>query len=179
MRAPLTSHPRFKRQPIFGQICANGPHTNANRTFSCRISLGRLDKQRPLIGVSLRRELSTGIAPVMGDRVELQQVIINLAMNGMQAMAAVAERPRDLLIRSQQDGKHVVVAISDSGTGIAPERAERLFASFFTTKPDGMGMGLSICRSIIEAHGGQLWASQNAGPGATFQFTLPCVERRE
>ena len=106
-------------------------------------------------------------------------MIINLAMNGMQAMAAVAERPRDLLIRSQQDGKHVVVAISDSGTGIAPERAERLFASFFTTKPDGMGMGLSICRSIIEAHGGQLWASQNAGPGATFQFTLPCVERRE
>jgi C4-dicarboxylate-specific signal transduction histidine kinase len=128
--------------------------------------------------VSLRRELSIGIAPVLGDRVELQQVIINLALNGMQAMATVADRPRDLLVRSRQDGGHVVVAVCDAGTGIAPEHVERLFASFFTTKPDGMGMGLSICRSIIEAHGGRLWASQNAGAGATFQFTLPCVERQ-
>lgn len=123
--------------------------------------------------VSLRRELSSPLTLVLGDRIQLQQVIINLLMNGMEAMAAVADRPHDLLIRSCQNADHVLVAVQDSGIGIEPENADRLFSSFFTTKPDGMGMGLSICRSIIEAHEGQLWASGNTGPGATFQFTLP------
>jgi PAS domain S-box-containing protein len=131
--------------------------------------------QRELIehGVSLRRERSPAPAPVMGDRVELQQVLINLVMNGMEAMAAVTDRPRDLLIRTQQEGDQVLVAIKDAGTGIEPETADRLFSSFFTTKPGGMGMGLSICRSIIDAHGGRMSAASNTGPGATFQFTLP------
>jgi signal transduction histidine kinase len=123
-------------------------------------------------GVAVRCELAPEISPVLGDRVALQQVIINLVMNGMEAMAAVADRPRNLFIRSQQNADRVAIAVQDCGVGIAPENAERLFSSFYTTKPSGMGMGLSICRSIIEAHGGKLWASPNAGPGATLQFTL-------
>jgi PAS domain S-box-containing protein len=124
-------------------------------------------------GVAMRRELSSEIPAVLGDRVELQQVIINLAMNGMEAMSAVVDRQRDLIIRSQHTTDEVLVAVQDSGVGIAPESVDQLFDSFYTTKPSGMGMGLSICRSIIEAHGGKLWASPNNGPGATFQFTLP------
>jgi PAS domain S-box-containing protein len=131
--------------------------------------------QREVIehGVAMRRELAPNIAPVLGDRVELQQVIINLVMNGMEAMSSVANGKRDLMIRSQQNIDEVLVAVEDSGVGIAPENVDRLFNSFYTTKPSGMGMGLSICRSIIEAHGGKLWAASNSGPGATFQFTLP------
>ncbi len=131
--------------------------------------------QREVIdhGVAMRRELSLEIAPVLGDRVALQQVIINLVMNGVEAMSSVADRERDLLIRSRQHTDEVIVAVQDSGIGIAPDKVDRLFNSFYTTKPGGMGMGLSICRSIIEAHGGKLWALSNSGPGATFQFTLP------
>jgi C4-dicarboxylate-specific signal transduction histidine kinase len=122
--------------------------------------------------VSLRRDLAPALPPVLGDRVQLQQVIINLVLNAMEAMASVTNRPRDLTIRAGRDGDRVLVAIADSGTGIDPDRIDRLFGSFYTTKPGGLGMGLSICRSIIEAHGGKLWASPNVGPGATFQFTL-------
>jgi PAS domain S-box-containing protein len=125
--------------------------------------------------VSLQRDLPSNLPLVLGDRVQLQQVIINLMMNAIEAMASVTERPRNLVIRSRQDGDHVLVAVQDAGTGIDPDRIDRLFGSFYTTKPGGLGMGLSICRSIIEAHGGKLWASSNAGPGATFQFTLQSV----
>jgi signal transduction histidine kinase len=98
-------------------------------------------------------------------------------MNGMEAMAPVTDRPRELKIRSQRETDDaVLVAVQDSGVGIDPERVDRLFNAFFTTKPSGMGMGLSICRSIIEAHGGKLWASRNVGTGATFQFTLPAYQ---
>jgi C4-dicarboxylate-specific signal transduction histidine kinase len=124
--------------------------------------------------VSLRLDLATDLPPVRGDRVQLQQVIINFLVNGIQAMAAVDERGRELMVRSRRAAGHqALVAVQDSGTGIDPENAGRLFDAFFTTKPNGMGLGLSICRSIIEAHGGRLWASRNVGPGATFQFTLP------
>ena len=124
--------------------------------------------------VSLRLELAPTLPAVLGDRVQLQQVIINLLVNGMEAMAPITDRPREMVVRSQLDGSgQVLVAVQDSGVGIDPENAKQLFNAFFTTKPSGMGMGLSICRSIIEAHGGTLWASRNAGPGATFQFTLP------
>ena len=114
---------------------------------------------------------------MLGDRVQLQQVIINLLINAIQAMAPVTDRPRELLIRSRtHEAGQVLVEVQDSGIGIEPENLDRLFSTFFTTKPDGMGMGLSICRSIIEAHGGQVWVSRNAGPGITFQFTLPSTQ---
>ena len=117
---------------------------------------------------------------VLGDRVQLQQVVINLLMNGLEAMAPVTDRPREMLIRSQpHEAGEVLVAVQDSGIGIDSANAERLFNAFFTTKPSGMGMGLSICRSIIEAHGGRLSASGNVGPGATFQFALPAYRQAE
>ena len=129
--------------------------------------------------VSLRLDLATALPPVLGDRIQLQQVIINLLTNGIQAMATVADRPCELLIQSQEhESDLVLVAVQDTGIGIEPEHESQLFNAFFTSKPDGMGMGLSICRSIIEAHGGRIWASRNAGPGATFQFTLPSIQER-
>jgi signal transduction histidine kinase len=129
--------------------------------------------------VSLRTDLASALPTVLGDRVQLQQVMINLVINGMEAMAPVTDRPRELLIRSQHEADQVLLAVQDSGTGIDPDNADRMFAAFFTTKPSGMGMGLSISRSIIEAHGGRLWASPNAGPGATFQFSLPTDSKGE
>ncbi len=133
-------------------------------------------EQREMLNqqVSLRTEFESALPPVLGDRVQLQQVVINLVMNALEAMAPVTDRPRDMLIRSQRDDSNeVLVAVQDSGTGIDSENSERLFNTFFTTKPTGMGMGLSISRSIIAAHGGRLWVSPNAEHGATFQFTLP------
>ncbi|MGF6998324.1 trifunctional serine/threonine-protein kinase/ATP-binding protein/sensor histidine kinase [Paraburkholderia sp. GAS32] len=134
--------------------------------------------QRELLNhrVSLRLKLASDLPPLLGDRVQLQQVLINLVINGIQAMADIGDDPRELLIESHRDNDgHVVVAVQDSGPGIDPEDANRLFDAFFTTKADGMGMGLSICRSIIEAHGGQVWASNNARHGAIFQLSLPWI----
>jgi PAS domain S-box-containing protein len=127
--------------------------------------------------VSLRKELAPTLLLILGDRVQLQQVIINLVMNGIEAMESVMDRPRELLIRSGQDEtRRVLVSVTDRGVGISAENAKRLFNAFFTTKSNGMGMGLSICRSIIEAHGGRLSVSGNEGPGATFQFVLPLYQ---
>jgi len=124
--------------------------------------------------VSLRMELAPALPVILGDRVQLQQVIINLVMNGIEAMQSVTDRARELVIRSgQDDTRQVLVSVTDCGVGVAAENADRLFSAFFTTKSSGMGMGLSICRSIVEAHGGRLSASGNEGPGATFQFVLP------
>jgi len=124
--------------------------------------------------VSLRTGLAQALPLILGDRVQLQQVIINLVMNGIEAMQPVTDRPRELVIRSgQDDTRQVVVSVTDCGVGIAAENTDRLFNAFFTTKSSGLGMGLSICRSIVEAHGGRLSASGNEGPGATFQFVLP------
>jgi PAS domain S-box-containing protein len=132
--------------------------------------------QRELIShqILLPVELAPALPKILGDRVQLQQVIINLVMNGIEAMQSVTDRPRELLIRSRQDEKQqVLVSVRDCGVGISAESANRLFNAFFTTKSSGMGMGLSICRSIIEAHGGRLWATANIPHGATFQFTIP------
>jgi C4-dicarboxylate-specific signal transduction histidine kinase len=124
--------------------------------------------------VSLRMELAPALPTILGDRVQLQQVIINVVMNGIEAMQPVTDRPRELVVRSGQDEtQQVLVSVTDCGVGISAENADRLFNAFFTTKSSGMGMGLSICRSIVEAHGGRLWATANVPHGATFQFTLP------
>jgi hypothetical protein len=122
----------------------------------------------------LRMELAPVLPMTLGDRVQLQQVIINLVMNGAEAMQSVTDRPRELVIRSRQDEmQNVLVGITDCGVGIPAENSDRVFNPFFTTKSSGMGMGLSICRSIIEAHHGRLWATANVPYGATLQFTLP------
>ena len=124
--------------------------------------------------VSLRTELAPALPEILGDRVQLQQVIINLLINGIEAMAPVTDRRRELLIRSgKSDTDQLILSITDSGIGISADNANRLFNAFFTTKSSGLGMGLSICRSIVEAHGGRMSASNNEGPGATFQLVLP------
>jgi signal transduction histidine kinase len=132
--------------------------------------------QRELIShrVSLRMELAPALPMIHGDRIQLQQVIINLVMNGIEAMQSVTDRPRELVIRSRQDEpQQVLLSVTDCGVGISAEDPNQLFTAFFTTKSSGMGMGLSICRSIMEAHGGRLWATANVPHGAAFQFTLP------
>jgi PAS domain S-box-containing protein len=132
--------------------------------------------QRELIRhrVSLRMDLAPVLPRILGDRVQLEQVVINLVMNGVEAMQSVTDRPRELVIRSRLDEtQQVLVSVTDCGVGISAENADRLFSAFFTTKASGMGMGLSICRSIIEAHGGRLWATANVPHGATFHLTLP------
>jgi C4-dicarboxylate-specific signal transduction histidine kinase len=128
-------------------------------------------------GVSVQTRLTEGLTPVEGDRVQLQQVILNLVLNAAEAMSAVDEGARDLLISTERGRKNgVVVTVRDSGPGIDPEHIERVFDAFYTTKPNGVGMGLSICRSIVDAHGGRLWADANEPSGAAFQFTLPNAE---
>jgi C4-dicarboxylate-specific signal transduction histidine kinase len=121
-------------------------------------------------------ELTGTVPQVLGDRVQLQQVILNLVMNGVEAMNDVNDRPRNLVVAcSAQRSNEVVVTVRDSGSGIGPENLARLFEPFFTTKSSGMGMGLSVSRSIVERHGGRLWASAGEGYGATFQFALPAI----
>ncbi len=122
--------------------------------------------------VSLRTDLSSDLPHVSADRVQLQQVLINLVMNGIEAMRMVSDRPRELLIKSAMHPDGVLVQVQDSGTGFDLKHADRIFEPFFTTKPDGTGMGLSISRSIVESHGGRLWA-ESGSDGAHFQFTLP------
>jgi PAS domain S-box-containing protein len=128
-------------------------------------------------GVSTQTRLTEGVLPVQGDRVQVQQVILNLILNAVEAMASVYLGARELLISTERNPTNgVIVAVRDSGPGIDPEIRERIFEAFYTTKSSGVGMGLSICRSIIETHGGRLWADANEPRGALFQFTLPAVQ---
>jgi len=145
---------------------------NLNEVIQEILSLTRSELRTHQI--SVQTDLPAGLPPVLGDRVQLQQVLLNLMMNGIEAMATVTNWPRLLLIRSQvHDAHSVLVAVQDSGVGLNLQDMDRLFSTFFTTKSGGMGMGLAISRSIIEAHGGRLWAAARHGPGATFHFTLP------
>ena len=126
--------------------------------------------------ILLQRELAQALPPVLGDRVQLQQVLLNLIINGIEAMTAVTNRPRTLWVQSRIDESgDVLIAVRDSGTGLGSE-SDRVFTPFFTTKTNGMGMGLSISRSLIEGHGGRLWSSPNSPHGAIFSFTLPAVD---
>ena len=126
-------------------------------------------------GVLVQTRLSEGLFPIYGDRVQLQQVILNLLLNAVEAMGSREAGARELLISTEQDRTGLLVAVRDSGPGIDPSHLERVFDAFYTTKSSGMGMGLSICRSIIDAHGGRLWAEANEPRGTIFQFTLPAT----
>ena len=130
-------------------------------------------------GVSLDHEMAPGLPPVTGDRVQLQQVVLNLIVNGLDAMDDVAADRRTLILETSiGEAGTVQIAVRDSGVGLDSEHADRIFEPFYTTKPQGMGMGLAINRSIVEAHGGRLWATPNADHGATFAFTLPVASGR-
>jgi PAS domain S-box-containing protein len=145
---------------------------NINDTITEVIALIRNEVQRN--GISLRTELSNDLPLVSGDRIQLQQVILNLIVNAIEAMSGVNRLQRKLSIASMQDGSNgVLVTVRDSGTGLDRTSPERLFEAFYTTKTDGMGMGLAISRTIIEDHGGKLWATPNVSQGAVFQFRLP------
>jgi PAS domain S-box-containing protein len=138
------------------------------------LSLSELQKNR----IVLRPELTEQLPPVTGDRVQLQQVIMNLLRNASDAMSAVNDRPRELTIRTErEEGDRVRLTVQDAGVGFDPQAMERLFEAFYTTKNDGMGMGLSVSRSIIESHQGRLWAALNDGPGAAFSFSIPCASK--
>jgi C4-dicarboxylate-specific signal transduction histidine kinase len=144
---------------------------NINETILEVIALARSEVQGNR--VSLQTQLSDDVPLIVGDRIQLQQVILNLITNAIEAMSGVDERPRVVQVGSSKDeSQGVRVAVRDSGPGLDPKSLDHLFTAFYTTKPQGMGMGLAISRSIIEAHGGRLWAVPNDGPGATFQFTL-------
>jgi PAS domain S-box-containing protein len=136
------------------------------------LSINRLQRN----GTVLQPELADNLPLVTGDRIQLQQVMLNLLRNGSEAMLDVHDRPRQLLIKTERDAEdRVRVIVRDAGVGIDPQRMDRLFEPFFTTKSDGMGVGLSVSRSIIERHQGRLWAEPNDGPGATFVFVIPCA----
>jgi PAS domain S-box-containing protein len=145
---------------------------DVNETIHEAIALARSEIQRN--GVALETELSEHVPVILADRVQLQQVILNLMMNAIEALSGVRDGPRELLVRSGTDeSQGVLVSVQDSGPGLDPKNLDHLFDAFYTTKPEGLGMGLAISRSIIDAHGGRLWATANAPRGAVFRFTLP------
>jgi C4-dicarboxylate-specific signal transduction histidine kinase len=134
------------------------------------LSMSELQRQR----VATRLELADELPLVKGDRVQLQQVILNLLLNAGDAMSTVEDGPRELVIATSSDGSDVHLSVRDTGIGFDAGEPDKLFEAFYTTKSSGMGIGLSVSRSIIELHGGRLWATRNRGPGATFSFSIPC-----
>jgi len=138
------------------------------------LTLSDLQRNRVIV----RQELADDLPCVAGDRVQLQQVILNLVLNASQAMRDIDDRPRELTVKTQRaEGEHVRLTVRDAGVGFAPEDAEKLFETLYTTKSGGMGIGLSVSRTIVESHGGRLWATRNEGPGATFTFSIPCAPK--
>jgi signal transduction histidine kinase len=168
-------------QGIRALAMKSGPHPtefDINGAIQEVLALARSDLQRH--GVVLHTELSAEVRPVFGDRVQLQQVLLNLLTNGIEAMNAVTDRPKVLAITSEPiKPGWVLVAVGDTGTGLDPTTADRIFDSFFTTKASGMGIGLSICRSIIDAHGGRLWMSPRLPHGTDVRFTVPTAPQVE
>ena len=143
---------------------------NINEAIRDVIGLAR--REATSNGVSIRTQFDDDLPLIEGDRVQLQQVILNLTMNAIEAMSGMSEEAREIFISTGKAGTGVHVEVRDSGPGLAPNIVEHLFDAFYTTKPNGLGLGLSICRSIVEAHGGLLRASNNVPRGAVFQFTL-------
>ena len=143
-----------------------------NQTILEVIALSRSEAQKN--HVSIKTQLASGLPLISGDRIQLQQLILNLVMNAIEAMSEVEESSRELVTVSERDpSSAILVAVRDSGPGLDSDSIDHIFTPFYTTKPQGIGMGLAICRSIVEAHGGRLWAAANTDRGATFQFTLP------
>jgi len=148
-----------------------------NETIQEVLALAHSEVQRN--GVALKTQLSDEAPVILADRIQLQQVMLNLLMNAIEALGEAGEGPRELVVRSSPDGSQgVLVSVQDSGPGLDLQNLNRLFEAFYTTKPHGLGMGLAISRSIVEAHGGRLWATANAPQGAVFQFTLPLGSER-
>jgi C4-dicarboxylate-specific signal transduction histidine kinase len=156
-----------KREPAFVPIDINAVVSEA---------MDLVNREVHQYGAHVDLELAHGPLIVRGDRVQLQQVVINLLINGLQAMTSIKDRPRVLAVRSYTDDRgRVIIAVQDSGVGVTPENAAKLFHAFYTTKADGMGMGLSICRSIVEAHDGMIDCVASAQPGARMEITLPLL----
>jgi len=148
-----------------------------NLSETVRETIALTGMQAEQTGVSLETQLVDDVPLIWADRIQLQQVILNLIINAIEAMSALSNGPRRLLVSSAKDeSNRVLLTVRDSGTGLDPANLEKIFDAFYTTKPNGMGMGLTVCRSIIEAHGGRLWATPNKPRGAVFQFTLPVGE---
>ena len=157
---------------------ASGEKLDLNETI--REVLGLVSDEAKRRSVIIGTQFGDGVFPVRGDRVQLQQVLLNLVMNAIEAMSTVGDRARELVITTRNiDSDQVQVTVEDSGTGIDPQMIDKIFGSFYTTKPGGMGMGLSISRSILQAHGGRLWAAAKDGAGAIFHFTLPKYHEEE
>lgn len=153
------------------EVIAESVDLNESTREVIALSLGELQKSQVIV----RTELADDLPLVTGDRVQLQQVVLNLLLNALDAMIGVKDRPRQLVVRTERrEGDCVCVSVQDSGVGFEPHAVDKLFEAFYTTKQDGMGMGLSVSRSIIESHHGRLWAAPNDGPGATFSFSIPC-----
>ncbi|MEN3354829.1 MAG: hypothetical protein V7640_2987, partial [Betaproteobacteria bacterium] len=150
------------------------PRTPSNVNDVINEALSLVQGEARTQGVAFQVEASAGLPQVTADRVEVQQVILNLVVNGIEAMGSMNSEPKVLTIGTACHGADaILVTVRDSGAGLDPHTRDRIFDAFFTTKPQGMGMGLAISRSIVEAHGGRIWATPNSGPGETFQFTLP------
>jgi PAS domain S-box-containing protein len=159
---------------LFGKKDAATELVDLNEATMEVIALSRAELERNR--VITRTELADNLPAVSGDRTQIQQVIINLLRNGSDAMTAVDDRPRELLFRTAVEvGKHVRLSVQDAGIGLQVEKPDQLFQSFYTTKEDGMGIGLSVSRSIIENHHGRIWVEPNSGPGVTFSFSIPCA----
>jgi signal transduction histidine kinase len=157
---------------LFSRKNATTESVDLNEATREVIALSSRELQRSRL--TLRAELADDLPPVTGDRVQLQQVILNLLLNASDAMSGVDDRPRELVIRTEIDeSNRVRLTVQDAGVGFEPQAVGRLFEAFYTTKSGGMGIGLSISRSIIESHHGRLWARPNDGPGATFSFSIP------
>jgi signal transduction histidine kinase len=156
---------------MFTKGAAEREFVNVNDVIREMIVLLRNEAAR--YAISIRADLAEDLPKVLADHVQLQQVFMNLMLNGIEAMKDVSSEG-ELVIKSQQFNGELLISISDTGIGLRPETADQIFDAFFTTKPQGTGMGLPISRTIIESHGGRLWVTAKSGRGATFQFTLPC-----